>query len=175
VARESRARVALFVRYAAGGHPCRPGEGAVGLVPAQHISLRAPLGHRKLVDGATGTATAWISARLILRPRSIPAGYRSRGLMPWLSSSLYPRGVRSAACMQTYQLENGPDEFAIIQSAAGLQLHHPGGWTPIRVRGHPGRAAAGVITWREQGLTDSISASGGLTTSELVAIADSAP
>ena len=66
-------------------------------------------------------------------------------------------------------------EFAIIQSAAGLQLHHPGGWTPIRVRGRPGRAAAGVITWREQELTDSISASGGLTASELAAIADSAP
>ena len=175
VAQENRAKVSLFVQYMPGGPACFPGEGAMAMVPEQHIQLRAALAHRKLVDGKTGTATQWLSARLVLRPRFIPAGFRSTGLLPWMSSSLYPDGVRSAACMQIYHLRNRVQEFEIIQSAAGLQLQHRGGWKPIRVRGQPGQAAAGVITWREEGLTNFMSASEGLTTAQLIAIADSAP
>jgi hypothetical protein len=174
VARESRARVALFVRQETGGPGCAPGEGAMAQVPAQRIRLRAPLGRRELVDGSTGTATPWISARLILRPRLVPAGYRSGGLMPWMSSALNPSGARSAACMQIYQVgRDGPDEFLIIQSTGGLQLQHRGAWTPIRVRGHSGRASAGEIIWRERGLTDLIAASPALPVAQLVAIANS--
>jgi hypothetical protein len=151
-----------------------PHDGALALVTAQRIRLREPLSNRKLVDGATGRATAWISARLILRPRLIPAGYRSTGLLPWMSSGLYAGGVRSAACMQIYELQTGAEEFEIIQSAGGLQLQHDGEWKPIWVRGHPARAAAGMITWREQRVTELISASG-LTTAQLIEIANSAP
>lgn len=180
VARESRARVDLFLQYVPGGSACVPGEGAMAMVPEQRIRLHAPLGHRKLADGQTGKATPWLSARLVLRPRLIPVGYLSGGLLPWISSSLYAGGVRPAACMQIYRVRNfralsGADEFAIIQSAAGLQLQPSGGWKPIRVRGHPGQAAPGMITWREQGLTDLISTGAGWTTSKLIAIANSAP
>jgi hypothetical protein len=177
VTRESATKVALFLQeVTSAGTSCSscPHEGSFFLVSAQNIRLREPLGSRKLVDGATGRAIAWMSARLVLRPRLIPAGYRSTGLLPWMSSSLYMGGVRSAACMQIYQLQNAAEEFEIIQSAAGLQLQYRGDWKPIWVRGHPGRAAAGMITWREHGLTDLISASG-LTTSQLIAIANSAP
>ncbi|HSR86038.1 MAG TPA: hypothetical protein VLM11_17825 [Streptosporangiaceae bacterium] len=87
----------------------------------------------------------------------------------------YPHGPQSAACTQTYHARTGSDYLDNIQGATGLQLQHTGGWTPIRVRGLPGRAAVGVITWREQGLTDAILAGGGMTTGQLVAIADSAP
>lgn len=177
VARVSATKVALFLQeVTSAGTPCSscPHDGAVALVSAQNIRLHEPLGSRKLVDGATGRAIAWMSARLILRPGFIPAGYRPAGLLPWMNSSLYTGGVRSAACMQIYQSQNAADEFEIIQSAAGLQLQYRGGWRPIWVRGHPGRAAADMITWRERGLTDLISASG-LTTSQLMAIANSAP
>lgn len=116
VARESRARVALFLQYVSGGSTCGPGEGAMGLMPAQRILLRAPLGHRKLVDGETGTATPWLSARLILRPRLIPVGYWSTGLLPWMSSSLYTGGVRSAARMQIYQVRSGPGHSALSRA-----------------------------------------------------------
>lgn len=174
IARESRVQVSLFLRYVWGGPACRPGEGALALVPAQRIRLHAPLGRRKLVDGETATATPWLSARLILRPRLIPAGFRSVGLLPWISSSLYTGGARPAACIQIYQLRNSPEEFEIIQSAVGLRPRHGGEWKPVWVRGHPGRAAAGMVTWREHGLTDLISASNGLSTSQLITIANSA-
>lgn len=175
VARESRTRVALFVRYVPGGHACGPGEGALAIVPAQLIRLRSPLGHRMLVDGKTGVATPWLSARLILRPRVIPVGYRSTGVLPWMSSSLDKGSARNAACMQIYQVRNGSEQFGIVQSAAGLRLQRGRGWRPVLVRGHPGRAAAGMITWREHGLTDLIWAIGRLTASRLIAIANSAP
>lgn len=175
VARESRARVGLFLKYVSGVYACQPGEGAMGLVPAQRIRLRAPLSHRKLVDGRNGVATPWLSARFILRPRLTPAGYRSTGLRPWISSSLYQGSGRSAGCMQIYQLQNRPREFEIIQSPAGLWLRHRGDWRRILVRGHRGRAAPGMITWREHGLTNVISAYGGLSVAQLLAIANSAP
>jgi hypothetical protein len=144
------------------------------MVLAQRIQLRAPLGRRELVDGATGAATPWLSARLVLRPRFIPAGYRSSVLLPWMPSALYSRGIKSAACSQRYWARKGPGVIDIIQSSDGLQLQQGGSWAPIRVRGLPAQAAPGVITWREQGLTDAIVAGPGLTTSQLVAIADSA-
>lgn len=46
-------------------------------------------------------------------------------------------------------------------AAFGLHLQHRGDWKPVWVRGHPGQAAAGMITWHEQGLTDLTSAIGG--------------
>jgi hypothetical protein len=92
-----------------------------------------------------------------------------------MSLSLYMGSGHSAACMQMYQLQNGPREFEIIQSSTGLRLHHRRGWRPIRVRGHRGRAAPGMITWREHGLTNAISAYGGLSVSQLLAIVNSAP
>jgi hypothetical protein len=176
VTRESATKVALFLQETWADTSCSscPHDGSFSLVSAQNIRLREPLGSRKLVDGATGRAIAWMSARLVLRPRLIPAGYRSTGLLPWMSSSLYMGGIRSAACMQIYQLQNAAEEFEIIQSAAGLQPLYRGDCKPIWVRGRRGRAAAGMITWREHGLTDLISASG-LTTSQLIAIANGAP
>jgi hypothetical protein len=175
VARESRTTVALFLQEVPNGPACLQGRGTMAMVLGQRIRLRAPLGDRKLVDGKTGTATPWLSARLALRPRLIPAGYRSTGLVPWSNPSLDGWAVRPASCMQIYRTRSGPQEFEIIQSAAGLRLPPGGGYKPVLVRGHSGFAAVGVITWREQGLTDVISSSGGLTTAQLVAIADSAP
>jgi len=170
VAREGVAKVGLFLQYTP-ARQCNPGEGAMAQVTAQRIRLHTPLGDRNLVDGETGTAIAYLSAGLILRPTSIPAGFRQIGLLPWMSASLDPRGARSAACTQIYQARNGLNEFEILQSAAGLQL--PGSsWVPITVRGFPGRATADVISWHEHGLNDAIW--GPFGTSELVAIADSA-
>ncbi len=146
VARESTTRVALLLRFVTPANPPPCPQAAAAMVPAQQIRLRAPLGGRKLVDGATGTATAWSSA--VLRGRTLPT------------------------------------ELVIMQSA-GRQVPGPGrgGWTPIRVRGHPGRAARNLITWRENELTDSITIGAQnaqdspqlLTTRQLIAIANSAP
>ncbi|SRR6266567_468424 len=74
VARESATRVALFLRFSTPRNPpsCMPG--AASIIPSQTIRLRAPLGSRKLVDGRNGRATAWISARLVLRPARLPRG-----------------------------------------------------------------------------------------------------
>lgn len=183
VARESATRVALVLQLLTPDNPppCLPS--AAPIVPSQAIRLHAPLGSRKLVDGATGRATAWISARLVLRPAALPAGYRLTELIPAAdisrAQSPGPRG-----CKQFYRSQRDANELEIVQSAGSVQIPGAGsgGWTRIRVRGYAGRASRNLITWRENGLTDYVligeQSPGGaqvLSTRQLIAIADSAP
>ena len=150
---------------------------------AQDIRLAQPLGNRKLINGATGHQTAWISAKFVLRPAVLPAGYRLSMFEP----AAHWAGTGSSGPAGTYQLYGSPHTKLIIDQSAGGSVHGPGpgpgGWTPIRVRGQPGRAAHNLITWRENGLTDFIVVEGNdgserpqlMRTRQLVAIADSAP
>jgi hypothetical protein len=184
VARESATRVALFLRSTPLNPPACP-NAAESLITSQKIRLRAPLGSRKLVDGRTGTATPWISARLVLRPTRLPRGYRPAGLIP-AANLAWAQSPGPAGCTQYYQSPNKPNEvLEIIQTTGRLPRSEipPGGRRPIRVRGHPGHASRNVITWREDGLTDYILMRGNLspqdspqllTTQQLIAIADSA-
>jgi hypothetical protein len=181
VARESTGRVALFVQYLTPDNPpaCPPGSGTAALRSEQTVRLRAPLGRRRLVDGATGSPTPWISARFVLRPTALPPGYRLLELRPWLNLT----GTSRPACAQSYQAPDDPDVLEIIQTAgSGPILGGAGGWTKIRVRGHPGQASRNLITWRENGLMDYVligeqdpAGPQVLSTRQLVAIADSAP
>jgi len=182
VAHESSSRVALFVQYLTPDNPpaCPPHAGTSALRLEQSIRLRVPLGRRRLVDGATGRATAWMSARLVLRPTALPPGYRLRELRPWLNLTQSSR----PSCVQFYQAQNDGNELEIVQSAGSMQILGAGSgtWTQIRVRGYPGHARRNLITWRENGLTDYVltgdqSSAGApaLSTRQLIAIADSAP
>jgi hypothetical protein len=75
------------------------------------------------------------------------------------------------------------DHRLYIEQGAGLLLvpaPGPGGWTAIRIRGHPGLATRNLITWHEHELTDYITVDGpqwpqALSTGQLIAIADSGP
>jgi len=188
VARESATRVALFLRFSTPRKTpsfCMHVNVAASIITSQQIRLRAPVGGRKLVDGRTGRATAWISARLVLRPTI--HGYGLFELTPavYLARA---QGPGQAGCTQIYKSPNSGNQLEIIQTAGPLRL--PGlprtGGTRIQVRGHPGHAhhAANrnVIRWREHGLTDYIifgvqnpQESQLLTTQQLIAIAESAP
>jgi hypothetical protein len=181
VARESATQVALFLQHLTPAHPPPCQQAMPALVDSQ-VRLHAPLGSRKLVDGATGKPTAWISARLVLRPTVLPAGFRPFELIPAINHSR-PQSPGPAGCVQFYSWHGDPNYLEIVQSAGSLQVPGPakGGLTPIRVRGHHGRAARNLITWRENGLTDYILVGPGppgpqaLSTQQLIAIADSAP
>jgi hypothetical protein len=179
VARETTARVELWLRETV---PARPGVCNVmmAIANSQAIRLKAPLGRRRLTDGATGRAIAWISARLILRPTALPAGYRLRDLAPVVDFTA-PELPGPAGCTQFYAGPLGENSLVIEQSAGRLQMPGPGpeGWTAIRVRGLPGQTTRNLITWRENGLTDLIMVARPqwtqvLTTTQLVAMADSA-
>ncbi len=78
VARESATRVALFLRFSTPRNPPPCPNTAASRITSQKIRLRAPLGSRKIVDGRNGRATAWISARLVLRPARLPRGSARR-------------------------------------------------------------------------------------------------
>lgn len=167
VARQTSAHVALYLEYDTPSNPppCPPAQGT--LVPWHNLKLATSLGHRSLVDGATGKAIAWISARLVLRPTVLPPGYQFSRLVPYGEYNL----SGPAGCVQIYLSEHSG--LTIGQSAGGTDLETvPGHWTRIRVRGHPGLAGRGVITWRENGLNDYIVAT--LSTQQLIMIADGA-
>ena len=184
VTRESATQWALFLEYVTPPGPpsCLRVGVAEPLVEACDIRLAEPLGTRKLADGATGRAIAWISARLVLRPAVLPAGYRFSDLIPAADLS---RRLGPAGAVQFYGSPDTPAAMEITQSAGSLRIPGlgAGGWTAIRVRGHPGRAGRNVITWRENGLTDFIvtGTQNGpdepqvLSTRQLIAIAGSAP
>jgi hypothetical protein len=188
VARESATRVALFLRFSTPRKTptfCMHVGVAAGVITSQKIRLRAPLGSRKLVDGRTGRATAWISARLVLRPTRLPPGYRLAKLIP-AADHAPAQSPGPPGCTQIYQSPKKDSWLEIIQTAGKLPRSEtpPGGGHPIRVRGHPGHASRNVITWREDGLTDYIRMIGAqipqdlpqlLTTQQLIAIAESAP
>lgn len=167
VARQTATHVALYLEYDTPPNPppCPPWQGA--LVPWRNLELAKPLGDRALVDGATGKAIARISARLVLRPTVLPPGYQFSRLIPY--GEPYLSGP--AGCLQSYL--SRASGLVIGQSAGGTDLETaPGHWTRIRVRGHPGLAGRGVITWRENGLNDYIEAM--LSTQQLIMIANSA-
>jgi hypothetical protein len=167
--------VALWIRDVA---PASAQAGSCQANAVQDIRLRAPLGRRKLVNGADLKALRWLDGRLVLHPRMLPAGYALTQVLP---------GVRTAGparygpgCEQVYASEAGT--LSITQSAGSLLVPAPGppGWQPVHIRGVIGVATRNVITWQERGLTDVISAGNPadpqvLSTAELVAIADSAP
>jgi hypothetical protein len=184
VARESVHRVALFLRSTSIDPPACP-NAAESLITSQQIKLRAPLGSRKLVDGRTGRATPWISARLVLRPTRLPPGYRSSGLIP-AANLVRAQSPMPAGCTQYYRSPNKAVWLVIIQTTGKLRRSETflANGHPIRVRGHPGHAGRNVINWREHGLTDYILLIGDqspqdmpqlVTTRQLIAIADSAP
>jgi len=187
VARQSKTQVALFLEDVArgcGGEATPPTDGGeVMPVFASNIRLPRPLGNRELVNGATGQAIPWISSRFVLRPAD--SSYRLTTIEPTGDVSA-DHEVAAGATQQYIQL-GSPNELYIVQSAHSVDMpvHSPStdqdGWTPIRVRGYPGRATLNVITWRENGLTDYIQILTGdpndpqiLTTQQLIALADSA-
>ena len=185
VARESAARVALFLEYVTPRNPpsCPQAAGAAALVDARDIRLRQPLGNRKLVNGATGRAIAWIGSTLVLRPTFLPAGYALRELIPAASLGR-AQSPGPAGCVQIYTARGRPADLMIVQSVGGVHVpgSRAGRWTPVTVRGHPGLASGNQVTWREHGLVDYILSVGpspegppALSARQLIAIADSAP
>ncbi|MDR2987233.1 MAG: hypothetical protein LBV34_20585 [Nocardiopsaceae bacterium] len=189
VARESASRVALLVRSSTPRQTpsfCKYGVAPV-ITTSQNSRLHTPLGSRTLVDGRTGRATAWISARLVLRPTRVPLGYRLANRIIPAADLTRAQSAGPAGCTQFYRSPKKSNELAIIQTAGKLPRSVTPqviGGHPIRVRGHAGRASRNVITWREDGLTDYILIFGDqspqdlpqlLTTQQLIGIAESAP
>lgn len=188
VARQSLAQVALWVRDVVVSS-CMPGAGAQAVPPPLQVRLAAPLGKRKLADGATGHPVPQFSARLLLRPGVLPPGYRLRGVVPLLTGTEGHPVVRVQ--LWYYPQPGKAGQLVITESPDSPFVPRPwqsppepwqspgkqGQWTRIRVRGVPGWAAPSVISWRQSGLIYSISADPPLplTTAQLIAIADSAP
>ena len=178
IARETRTRVALWLKYVTPVHHgvCTMDMAMEG---PRNIRLSAPLGSRLLVDGATGRSLHWFDVRRMLRPAVIPAGYKLHVVTPLVTGSL--PAPAAPGCRQDYQYRSGT--LSIIQSAGRVELPQAGGHAPaaVQVRGHPGAASAYAIMWREAGYSVLIEAypetgkAPVFTTAALIAIAGSAP
>ena len=164
--------------------------------------LSAPLGKRKLIDGATGLPILQFSARQFLRPRLLPPGYRLWLVRPMLAA---PQGASRGQPVAGAQLWYSPPPVRPYREALDQliiteyvdrpfvpgpwqclpQAKRPSGdegqWTPIRIRGVWGCAESGNIAWRQHGLDYLIGVDSPvgtrplLSSAQLVAIAASAP
>jgi hypothetical protein len=185
VATQSRAQVALRVREVVVSS-CLPGEGALAVPPPLQVRLAAPVGKRQLVNGVTGRPIPQFNARLLLRPRNLPSGFRLRQVLPQLTGPQGHAIVRVE--LWYYRRSKGAGDLLISESRDSPLVSLPwqfpperwqspakhGQWIRIRVRGVRGWAAPSVIAWRQRGLIYSISAVPPLTTAQLIAIAGSA-
>ena len=173
-AKETHSQVRLWLRYVT---PTQHGvcNEATVLIRSLQVRLAVSLGHRTLVDGATGRPVAFFNGRYLLRPSAIPAGYKLDSI--WPLAGILSSNVPGAT--QVY-LSSGK-EIDIEQSAGRLTLPLVGGSKPtaIRVRGHEGTATINAISWREHNLNVLIHVIGSahrvLSTRALIALADSAP
>jgi hypothetical protein len=191
VAQESPTEVALWVRED-GSATLGCDRGSLPL----RVRLAAPLGKRKLVDGATGQRLAQFSARLLLRPAVLPPGYRLWQVWPRWYVPSDGHGVMDVRLIYSRQTRVNQGDYGHLQIAeypdtpfipgpwhpGVFPSDPPGTWTPIRVRGVPGWAARGSIAWRQHGFLYMVSIDSGapplpplLSTAQLIAIADSAP
>jgi hypothetical protein len=144
--------------------------------------LQAPLGHRTLVDGATGKPVSFFDSRRILRPSYLPAAYTFRYDAPDASGLLgyeylaAPRGA-TASCTQLYSADGDEyDRLLVVIQAYGGELEWPPRTKPRPVTVH-GRRALGIpgrISWTQDGQTIIVAANDpGLPAPELLRVADS--
>jgi hypothetical protein len=123
------------------------------------VSLKAPLGDRRLVD-ATGRTIPYFDQRWALRLAGTAGWSRESGSGSFTTNAPFFGGPGAAVLVEnllgvdsrTHQL-NGMS-LMIVQVVGG-GWHPPDGTTtrPVVVRGHHGIAAAGTIVWSEAGRT----------------------
>ena len=175
-ASEQQAVVTVAVQVRVSGPPCSGFPGAA----VYSARLRAPLGHRSLVDGATGRPVPIFDGRRILRPAYLPPGYALRYDAPdafYLLGSQYlavPQDP-TVSCSQLYAA-HGFQDLLVITQASGGTLHWPPDFVPraVTVRGHRALAVSGRVSWTQDGQTIVVAATDqALPASELIAVADS--
>lgn len=113
--------------------------------------LREPLGKRRLVDAITGKALPAFDGSGILRPAHLPDGFIHRYDTAIIDDDDVHGG--GAGCVQVYTLGAGYEESIWITQQVGAV------WTPpdavpgqrVTVRGRPGLAVPGELTWTENG------------------------
>jgi hypothetical protein len=139
--------------------------------------LAAPLGHRRLVDGITGATLPAFDGAGILRPAYLPDGFVHRYDTAILTDEDVSGG--GPGCVQIYTEGDGYDETIWITQQVGAAWTPPDGISVqhVTVRGHPGLAVAGELTWTEDGQLFTIQSHAypyaTLGVDELVRIADS--
>ncbi len=183
-AQETTAQVRLRLKWTR-LHHAGACNASMGPITDLRAALRAPLGHRALVDATTGQGIAWFDAGRILRPTRLPAGY-----VPMSSSLLFPtlgeRPTRPspAAYIERYRALFRDDQFVIVEVRGPLGNAEPGlepRHITVTVRGHRGQADTYSLRWVDGDLSVYMSLgepglrSPARTAADLVAVADSAP
>jgi hypothetical protein len=133
------------------------------------VQLEQPLGSRPLVDRVTGAVVPYFNMR---RGLFMPGGLvNSVEFTPYstpTTSAPYFGGPGAGVVVRTYlgrDADGHPSPLAWLEL---VQVTGSDGWhpppstvtTPVTVRGHAGRAAAGTIVWEESGLTIALTGAG---------------
>jgi hypothetical protein len=156
---ESADRVTLFaVDKTVALVYCARDQSLVPLMPG--VTLRAPLGSRSIVDGLTGRRIPAFEESRALRPAATPDGWTNESQSPYGTevTTVSEFGGPDAATLGEVFFDGswadrGPQQLWIVQTTGTWHPPATVVTTPVTVRGHPGRAAPGIIVWPENGLT----------------------
>lgn len=181
---ETPTQVALRLRTTT---PRRHGvcHSAMGMVQALVVHLRVPLGSRALVDGGTGLSLPWFDGRKVLRPATLPAGYRPEVTSAWVTSGRSTGPRFPLGCVQYFRSARTGGVFEIAQTMGIVKNSAVAskGSRTVWVRGVRGLAGDNSVGWVADGQTFTVIivvAPGEgpgpvLTIDDLIATVDSAP
>jgi hypothetical protein len=161
-AQESAERVVLVLSETDSGLAwcARGGPNGANLRLSVQVQLATPLGSRPLIDQVTGAVVPYFNMRHRLLGPSVDSVEFTQYQMP-STNAPYFGGPGAGVLAQSFggrDVQGHPSPIAWIEL---IQVTGGGGWhpppntvtTPVTVRGHAGRAAAGIIVWEEMGNT----------------------
>lgn len=137
------------------------GDCVAGLSPepvAISTLLGDPLRGRPVNDAVSGRRVPYLAENDAPRPRMPVAGWttivQGDPMAGVTTGMAYFGGNDSAVLVENFQRIGGQGRLAVVLVSNG-GWHPPAGVAvqPITVRGHPGRAASGIIVWTESGRT----------------------
>ncbi|WP_042422459.1 hypothetical protein [Streptacidiphilus anmyonensis] len=149
----------------------------------RQVDLAAPLGARTLVDAHEGTPVTVFQGADLLRPCTLPAGYRLAYVAPGYAPGYAPGGSDAQWSPAASTLFTD-DERGSLWLVEEYGRHWPDGWPTdlplVAADGRLARVGPNGIAWQRRApdggaLSLALLSDAGLPTASLVAVADSLP
>jgi hypothetical protein len=176
---ETDLTVAIELRNA---QPRKPECAGVTTYALYRVRLALPLGRRRLIDGVTGKPVPYLDVTAVRRPAYVPPGYVFRYDEPGTRAFPlypYPAPTRHGRVSYSEVFSARANDWLVITRQPAGPVRWPASFRvrAVTVRGHRATAAAGAVTWTQDGWRFTVNGDGvpPLPLGELLAIANSIP